>query len=52
MPTETKASRWLRCYRRRRDFRARLFCFPYAGAGVTAYSSWPEYLPEDIEVYG
>jgi medium-chain acyl-[acyl-carrier-protein] hydrolase len=30
----------------------RLFCFPYAGAGVTAFATWPNYLPEEIEVYG
>jgi pyochelin biosynthesis protein PchC len=52
MPTKTGPSHWLRCYRRRRDFRARLFCFPHAGAGATMYSSWSEYLPEDAEVYG
>jgi medium-chain acyl-[acyl-carrier-protein] hydrolase len=28
----------------------RLFCFPYAGAGATAYRLWPNHLPNDIEV--
>jgi medium-chain acyl-[acyl-carrier-protein] hydrolase len=29
-----------------------LFCFAHAGAGATVYSSWPQHLQEDIEVYG
>src|SRR5262245_31979426 len=30
--------------------RLRLFCFPYAGGGVSTYRSWPNYLPADVEV--
>lgn len=30
--------------------RVRLFCFPYAGAGSLAYHSWPDELPDDIEI--
>jgi medium-chain acyl-[acyl-carrier-protein] hydrolase len=30
--------------------RARLFCFPYAGAGASAYRLWPRGLPEELEV--
>ena len=30
--------------------RLRLFCFPYAGAGVAIYRSWSNHLPQDIEV--
>ena len=28
----------------------RLFCFPYAGAGSMVYSSWPDGLPDHVEV--
>jgi len=30
--------------------RARLFCFPYAGGSATAYRTWPDGLPPDVEV--
>jgi medium-chain acyl-[acyl-carrier-protein] hydrolase len=32
--------------------RRRLFCFPYAGGGVSLYAQWPRALPDDIEVVG
>ncbi len=44
-------ARWLRCPRPRPDARARLFCFPHAGAGATTYVSWAQHLPEDVEVW-
>lgn len=28
----------------------RLFCFPYAGGGVTTYRSWADYLPAHVEL--
>ncbi len=28
----------------------RLFCFPYSGAGASAFYAWPNSLPSDIEV--
>jgi len=31
---------------------ARLFCFPYAGAGASVFREWPARLPEEIEVVG
>ncbi|MEO5344178.1 MAG: alpha/beta fold hydrolase [Gammaproteobacteria bacterium SHHR-1] len=31
--------------------RLRLFCFPHAGGGVTAFHAWPELLPEGIELH-
>ncbi|MBA2677582.1 MAG: thioesterase [Ktedonobacteraceae bacterium] len=31
--------------------RLRLFCFPYAGGSASAFRSWPESVPEHIEVY-
>jgi medium-chain acyl-[acyl-carrier-protein] hydrolase len=30
--------------------RLRLFCFPYAGGGASIFRSWPEGLPDEIEV--
>lgn len=30
--------------------RMRLFCLPYAGAGVSAFRDWPRLLPADIEL--
>jgi medium-chain acyl-[acyl-carrier-protein] hydrolase len=30
--------------------RARLFCFPYAGAGATVFHGWSAALPPDVEV--
>lgn len=28
----------------------RLFCFPYAGGGATAFRTWPDYLPDNVEM--
>jgi medium-chain acyl-[acyl-carrier-protein] hydrolase len=33
-----------------RSARARLFCFPYAGVGASAYRLWPAALPPSLEV--
>lgn len=30
----------------------RLVCFPHAGAGVSAFRSWPALVPADIEIWG
>ncbi len=30
--------------------RLRLVCLPYAGAGASIYQTWPDLLPDDIEV--
>src|SRR6185295_11175567 len=30
--------------------RLRLFCFPYAGGGASAYRGWATALPSDLEV--
>ena len=30
--------------------RLRLFCFPYAGGGVSIFRGWPDGLPADVEV--
>src|SRR4051812_20101846 len=30
--------------------RLRLFCFPYGGGGTTMFRSWPDRLPNTVEV--
>lgn len=32
------------------DARARLFCFPYAGAGASIFYKWPAGLPGNVEI--
>lgn len=32
------------------DALLRLFCFPYAGGGTVIFRTWPDSLPEDVEV--
>jgi medium-chain acyl-[acyl-carrier-protein] hydrolase len=34
----------------RRSPALRLFCMPYAGAGASIFTRWPELLPDEIEV--
>lgn len=29
----------------------RIFCFPYAGGGASAYRNWGTYLPDYVGVY-
>lgn len=41
---------WLVCPLPRPEARIRLFCFPYAGGGASAFNDWVEVLPEDIEL--
>jgi medium-chain acyl-[acyl-carrier-protein] hydrolase len=43
-------ARWIARYGRRPEARARLFCFPHAGAGASSYRLWSQGLPESIEV--
>lgn len=43
-------SPWLAYARPRPAARVRLFCIPFAGGGASAFRSWPEALPETIEV--
>jgi medium-chain acyl-[acyl-carrier-protein] hydrolase len=35
---------------RRDGARVRLVCVPYAGAGASIFSEWPELLPDDVEI--
>lgn len=41
---------WTRRFRRVDSPRIRLFCFPHAGGGASAYASWHQLLPADVEV--
>src|SRR5579875_2207981 len=44
------AGRWLLCPRPLAAAPWRLFCFPHAGAGTSAYAAWTAELAPDIEV--
>lgn len=42
---------WIACPKPNPQARLRLFCFPCAGGTTSAYSTWPNNLPADVEVY-
>jgi medium-chain acyl-[acyl-carrier-protein] hydrolase len=50
MPEPREPNPWL--VRARPDPRAalRVFCYPYAGGGASVFRTWPDALPEDIEI--
>lgn len=41
---------WITCRKPSPQARLRLFCFPYAGGGVSIFRAWPEGLPAHVEV--
>lgn len=43
------AGAWVVTPVRNPSARARLFCFPYAGAGTSAFQSWARQFPADLE---
>ncbi|TQE16284.1 hypothetical protein SipoB123_41850 [Streptomyces ipomoeae] len=43
-------ARWLRHARLTDTARVRLFCLPYGGRGASLFSTWPDTLPDDIDV--
>ncbi len=43
-------TRWIAGRRIRPNCEVRLFCLPYAGGGTLAFRTWPERLPDWIEV--
>jgi medium-chain acyl-[acyl-carrier-protein] hydrolase len=49
-PIPLPASRWLAYREVNPRARLRLFCFPYAGGGASAYRGWAAALPADVEV--
>lgn len=50
MSTELATSAWLVRPRPVARPRLRLFCFPYAGGGASAYRGWAPHMPPDIDV--
>ena len=51
-PTALAASPWLRVPRSVPAPRVRLVCFPHAGGAASAFGTWANRLPGDIEVAG
>lgn len=41
---------WIVCPRPQPQARLRLLCFPYAGGGASAFSTWAQRLPASVEV--
>lgn len=50
MTTEWQTSRWVSCSRPNRQASVRLFCFPYAGGGVSAFHTWSDGSLPDVEI--
>ena len=46
----TELDKWIIRTKRVENPRLRLFCLPYFAGGASIFSSWHEFLPEDIEV--
>jgi medium-chain acyl-[acyl-carrier-protein] hydrolase len=44
-------SDWLSCPRPNPRADLRLFCFPYAGGRAAIFRTWPEGLPENVELF-
>lgn len=49
-PSVSSVERWLAYREVNPRARLRLFCFPYAGGGASAYRGWAAALPPDVEV--
>ena len=41
---------WITCRKPSPKARLRVFCFPYAGGGVSIFRAWSDSLPADVEV--
>ncbi|MFI2238022.1 thioesterase II family protein [Streptomyces chrestomyceticus] len=50
MTAVQQASTWLRRYRPVERPRVRLACFAHAGGGPSAFRTWPDALPSDVEL--
>ena len=48
--TTARPESWVRIFEPRPLARMRLFCFPYAGGGASAFRGWASELPKDVEV--
>ncbi len=49
--SRTAQDPWISTPAHRPDARMRLFCFPYAGGGTSAYNPWAKSLPDEIALY-
>lgn len=49
-PDYSNSSRWIVVPKPRQHALARLFCFPHAGVGSSAYRGWADAAPEGLEV--
>jgi medium-chain acyl-[acyl-carrier-protein] hydrolase len=47
----TGRSRWFKRFIEKPNAATRLFCFPPAGAGASAFRTWPEKLPPNTELW-
>lgn len=43
-------NKWIYCPAPRKDPRVRVFCFPYAGGSPLIFRTWPDALPDTVEV--
>lgn len=43
-------NKWIAFYRPKPQAKVRLFCFPHAGGGASAYRLWRDELPSEIDV--
>lgn len=50
--SQNAASTWAPAFRSKPAAESRLFCLPYAGAGVAVYAPWQRLLPASVEVVG
>ncbi len=50
MTTATALDSWIACPKPSPQALLRLFCFPYAGGGVSIFRAWSDGLPADVEV--
>ena len=51
MTISTISKSWIACPKPNRRAHLRLFCFPYAGGGISIFRTWPDSLPPGVEVY-
>jgi len=50
MTTATALDSWITCRKPIPKARLRVFCFPYAGSGVSIFRAWSDSLPAEVEV--
>ena len=50
MQAAAMQAHWFLCPQPRPRAALRLFCLPFAGAGASVYRTWPQALPDSIEV--